>query len=130
MTTTQVLLAGAVAILALVAVFAGSPLTVWVFGHVDRRTPPAAGQGVLAAGVILRGGQMIGMLERTAVFVTVAAGWPEGMAGVVALKGLGRFAELRGSTEGTAERFIIGSFTSLLFAALLAGLARLAILHF
>ena len=55
----------------------------------------------------------------------VLFGWLLVIGAVIALKGLGRFAELRGDTPGTAERFLIGSFTSLLWAGVLAGLARL-----
>ena len=38
------------------------------------------------------------------------------IAYAVAIKGLGRYQELRSATPGTAERFIIGTFTSLLWA--------------
>jgi len=77
--------------------------------------------------VVLRGGQTIGLLERSAAFLTILAGYPEGVLGIIALKGLGRFAELRAPTEGAAERFIIGSFTSLLWASVLAAMARLTL---
>jgi len=132
-TVTQALLGGAILLAAVLAIFGGSPLTGWVFAHVERRSGGSATQpvtGIHAAAVVLRGGQTIGFLERTAVFLGLLAGWPEAMVGVIALKGLGRFAELRGTTEGAAERFIIGSFTSLLWAAVLGGLARLALEHY
>ncbi len=86
--------------------------------------------GLTAAAVVLRGGSVIGQLERTAVYVGIVVGWPEAIAGVIALKGLGRFAELRGDTDGAAERFMIGSFTSLLWAALLGGLGRACVTGF
>ena len=76
---------------------------------------------------MLRGGQTIGLLERSAAFLTILAGYPEGVLGIIALKGLGRFAELRAPSEGAAERFIIGSFTSLLWASVLATVARVAV---
>lgn len=83
------------------AIVLGSPLTTWVFRRVDRdaRTSPQ----VTKAASTLRGGRAIGWLERAAVLLTVIAGWPEGVALVVALKGLGRYGELRGATEGTAR---------------------------
>jgi hypothetical protein len=83
------------------------------------------------AGEVLRGGAWIGAFERCAVFATLAAGWPEGLAVVLALKGLGRYSELRGTpptasgvatSGGVAERFIIGSFASLLWASACAGI--------
>jgi hypothetical protein len=42
---------------------------------------------------------------------------------VLALKGLGRYPELRTDTEGAAERFIIGTFTSVLWAVACTGAA-------
>lgn len=115
--------AGAIA-LALAAIIGGSPVTLLVFRAVDSGRQGVS-PGVQAAGGVLRGGRAIGLLERAAVVATMLAGWPEGIGAVIALKGLGRFAELRGDTPGTAERFLIGSFTSLLWAGVLAGLARL-----
>ncbi|MGV1009320.1 MAG: hypothetical protein ACOYBY_12025 [Dermatophilaceae bacterium] len=103
-------------------------MTTWVFAHLD---PPSSGSarvaGIRAAGGVLRGGQTIGLLERSAVFLTVVAGYPEGVLGVIAVKGLGRFSELRAPTEGAAERFIIGSLTSLLWASVWAAVARAAV---
>jgi len=107
-------------------ILAGSPLTTWVFNRVDR-DPSGVSPQVMKAASTLRGGRVIGWLERAGVFLAILAGWPEGVAVVVALKGLGRYGELRGATEGTAERFLIGSFTSILFAAALALTARFVI---
>ena len=60
------------------------------------------------------------------MFATLVAGWPEGLALVLALKGLGRYPELRTqNVTGAAERFIIGTFTSALWAASAAGVVRL-----
>jgi hypothetical protein len=128
-TIPHILLTAAVVVSGLFAVFLGSPLTVWVLRHVERRSGRAPGQsvsGIERAELVLRGGQVIGLLERTAVFFGILSGWPEAMIGVVALKGLGRFADLQGQTEGAAERFLIGSMTSLVWASLLGGLARMA----
>ncbi len=71
----------------------------------------------------LRGGLWIGALERAAVAVCLLIGQPGGLALVVAVKGLGRYPELRAS--GAAERFIIGTFASFLWAAAAAGVAML-----
>lgn len=114
--------------LGVLAVLGGSPLTTWVFRRVDGSAAGRQGvRGMLAAEAVLKGGRTIGLLERAASYLCVVAGWPEGIAVVVALKGLGRFAELRSSSEGAAERFLIGSFTSLVFAAALGGLARVVV---
>lgn len=71
----------------------------------------------------LRGGLWIGAFERAAVAVSLLIGEPGGIAVVVAIKGLGRYAELK--APGAAERFIIGTFASLLWAAAAAGVAVL-----
>ena len=111
------------------AVVGGGPVTLAVFSLVDRSEsePPT----VTAAGSILRGGAWIGALERAATFATLTAGWPEGVAVVLALKGVARYPELRAdSTPGrhaVAERFIIGTFTSLLWAVGCALVARAAL---
>jgi len=72
----------------------------------------------------LRGGTWIGVLERLAVTATIAAGFPEGLAVVVAVKGLGRFSELSKNPD-SSERFVIGTLASLLWAAVVGGCARL-----
>ena len=90
---------------------------------------PAAGSGAVSvsSGRILRGGAIIGVLERLAVCLAILAGQPVAIAYVVAIKGLGRFAELK-ETPVAAERFIIGTLTSLLWAAGVAALARVLVL--
>jgi len=116
-----------------VAVVGGGPLTATVLSLVDRGVAGSA-EGAHAEEV-LRGGAWIGVFERAAVFATLAAGWPEGLAVVLALKGLGRYSELRADassaagaatatrpvTGGVAERFLVGSFASLLWAVACAG---------
>ncbi|NKX53999.1 hypothetical protein [Arthrobacter mobilis] len=72
---------------------------------------------------VLRGGAWIGVLERTAIAATLLAGWPEGLAVVLAVKGLGRYNEL--GQAGAAERFILGTFASVLWAAAATGIAVL-----
>lgn len=83
-----------------------------------------ADDSMRAAGEVLRGGAWIGALERLAVFGTLAARWPEGVAVALAVKGLGRYPELRsGNNAGATERFIIGTLISMAWAALCIYLA-------
>ncbi len=105
-----------IALLGFVAVFLGSPLVTLLLKHVDSSTSPEPT-------VALRGGLWIGRLERLAIFAAMLAGFPEGLAIVLAVKGLARYPELRATSPGTAERFIIGTFASVLFASACAGLA-------
>jgi hypothetical protein len=118
-TTALVVLAGAL------AVVGGGPVTTRIFAIVDRQEERP--QSLDRAGEVLRGGAWIGALERLAVFAGLAAGFPEGVAVVLALKGVGRFPDLRndGSGGATTERFIIGTFTSVLWAAACAGMVAL-----
>jgi hypothetical protein len=76
-----------------------------------------------AAGAQLRGGRAIGWLERLATYATLLAFFPVGIAAIVAVKGLARYPDLKAS-DGTAERFILGTLASLLFAAAAAGVAH------
>ena len=82
------------------AVLGGGVVTSSVFGLVDGMSAEHD-DSVRKAGEVLRGGAWIGALERLAVFVTVLAGWPEGLAVTLALKGLGRYPELRTETPGS-----------------------------
>ncbi|UWX98108.1 hypothetical protein N2K95_05425 [Arthrobacter zhaoxinii] len=76
---------------------------------------------------VLRGGLAIGMLERLAVAAAVLADEPVAIAYVVAVKGLGRYAELK-ETPAAAERFIIGTLASMLWAVAVAVPVRLLLL--
>ena len=67
----------------------------------------------------LRGGAWIGTLERLAIVATLLTRWPEGLAVILAVKGLGRYPELRRPTA--AERFIIGTLASALWAVACVG---------
>ncbi len=75
----------------------------------------------------LRGGTWIGLLERAAVTGAVLLGYPSAVAFVIAVKGLGRYPELR-ENPGASERFVIGSLASLLWAAAV-GVAGSAIIR-
>src|SRR3954449_2980878 len=105
----------------LAAVLGGGPVATAVLGAAD---PAAVG---VAGGPqdpsILRGGAWIGVLERAAVAATLLAGSAEGLAVVLAVKGLGRFAELR--APAAAERFIVGTLASGIWAAACVGVAHL-----
>ncbi len=126
-----------VAAAGLLAAVGGGPVTTRVFAFVDRsdrsdreRTSGDEDpqQTLDQAGQVLRGGAWIGALERLAVFGGLAAGFPEALAVVLALKGVGRFPDLRGdgrTGSATTERFIIGTFTSVLWAAACAGMVAL-----
>ena len=115
-------------LVAFVAVAGGGPVTSRIFSLVDGHERGHTEDTLDRAGEVLRGGAWIGALERAAVFASLAVGQPGGVAVVLALKGLGRYPELRNQENtGTAERFIIGTFTSVLWAAACAGVLRLAL---
>ncbi len=71
---------------------------------------------------VLHGGGWVGALERVGVAASLLAGWPEGLAIALAIKGLGRYPELR--DPAAAERFIIGTFASVLWACGCAGVGH------
>lgn len=73
----------------------------------------------------LRGGRVIGYLERLAVVTTLMAGWPEGLAIILAVKSLARYPELR--APHAAEQFIMGTFASVMWAVGMAGVEHLVI---
>ena len=120
-TTVLVVLAG------LLAVVGGGPVTTRIFAIIDHQDDVP--QTLDQAGDVLRGGAWIGALERLAVFAGLASGFPEGVAVVLALKGVGRFPDLRAEGRGGAatERFIIGTFASVLWAAACAGVVALVL---
>jgi len=88
--------------------------------------PDAPGTDIPPAAVheVLRGGLTIGVLERLAVTGAILAGFPEALAVVVAIKGVGRFTEL--ASGEARERFIIGTLASLIWACACAILVSLA----
>ncbi|SKB01890.1 hypothetical protein SAMN06295879_3378 [Agreia bicolorata] len=71
---------------------------------------------------VLRGGTTIGVLERLAIAGAVIAGFPEAIAVVIAIKGVGRFSELAASEA--KERFIIGTLASFVWACACALVLR------
>ncbi|HEX2177529.1 MAG TPA: hypothetical protein VHG70_16615 [Nocardioidaceae bacterium] len=110
-------------LLGLLAVAGGGPLAVAVLSVADHQSAtesaPSRPAESLDDGQVLRGGAWIGSLERVGIFATLAAGWPEGVAVVLAVKGVGRYQEL--GESGASERFIIGTSASVLWACACAG---------
>jgi len=105
----------------LAAVAAGGPIATAVLRAAD---PAAVGvSGGPQDPTILRGGAWIGVLERVAVAVSLLVGSADGLLVVLAVKGLGRYAELR--APAAAERFILGTLASALWAAGCVGVAVL-----
>ena len=88
--------------------------------------PPATGPIGTEAVKALRGGTWIGILERFAITGCLLAGEPGGIAFVVAIKGLGRYPELR-EHPVASERFVIGTLASMCWAATV-GVAANAVL--
>ncbi|MFC5999766.1 hypothetical protein ACFP6A_13685 [Quadrisphaera sp. GCM10027208] len=111
--------AGAVRVLTVAAAVAGGgPVTAALLRRAGR-PPQQAIEQPDEASEVLRGGAWIGVLERAAMSSTLLAGWPAGVPVVLAVKGLGRYPELR--HPGASERFIIGTLASLLWAAAVTG---------
>lgn len=132
------------------AVWGGSLVTVRVLRRAGRRIPaehagesrpaadaptpsdratPDAGDRIASAALVLRGGAWIGGLERLAIAGALLLGNPAAIALVVAVKGLGRYPELKENPEAS-ERFVIGTLASMLWAAAAgaAGAAAIAAL--
>jgi hypothetical protein len=119
-------------VLVVLAVLGGGSASTVVLALATRGSvPPGAYGGILVAPrgheddpsalrrptrEVLRGGATIGMLERLAVVAVILAGYPEALAVVIAIKGVGRFSEL-GEAAEARERFIIGTLVSWLWAA-------------
>lgn len=113
-------------LLALLGIVGGSPITIAVLGFSSRgATPPVDGEhggivvneGIAPLGhsaEVLRGGTIIGYLERLALIAAIVLGHLEIVAVLIAVKGLGRFSEL--DSPEIRERFIIGTLVSLVWA--------------
>ncbi len=109
------------------AVIAGGAVTELVLGLADT-TAPTTVIGPAGARIrreLLRGGTWIGILERIGILAALLV-WREGVALILAIKGLARYPELKaGPTSGAAERFIIGTLISFGWAAGCAGIGWL-----
>jgi len=121
--------------LSALGVVGGFPITVWVLSRATTSevSPDGDHGGIMLAGEgtktakreVLRGGWLIGYLERFAIVAAIVLGRFEIIAAVIAIKGLGRFSELDNAIA--RERFIIGTLTSMIWAgacALLIVLSR------
>ena len=122
--------------LALIGIVAGGPLATLVLAAATRGGAPDGDHGGIivpvaaAAGStartkpstreVLRGGLTIGYLERVIVVAAVLVGRWELLAGLIAIKGLGRFRDL--DAGAATERFIIGTLVSLTWAGLCGAL--------
>lgn len=115
------LVAGGTVMAVAAAIGAGGAVTTAVLRAAD---PSAVGvPGGPQDPDVLRGGAWIGVLERAGVSIALLAGSAEALVVVLGVKGLGRYAELR--APAAAERFIIGTLASALWAAACVGVAVL-----
>ncbi len=100
----------------------GAVLVPWVLRRTERELDAEA-----AAARVLAGSTWIGLLERLAITVSILAGYPEGVAVVVAIKGLGRVYELR-DRPWEREHFVVGTLASVAWAGM-CGLAGRGLVH-
>lgn len=107
-------------VVAAAAASSGYGLVRWVLRAASKSADGGEPQDDAEQAKTLRGGTWIGILERIGVVVTIMAGHPAGIAYIVAIKGLGRYPELKNHPE-VSERFVIGTLASILWAALLGG---------
>lgn len=83
-----------------------------------------AGTPTQTAQTKLRGGRLIGPMERLFIGSMMVAGEPTGIAIVIAAKGLLRLPEIQrdpGKIDEFTEYFLIGTFASMLIAIAVAG---------
>ncbi|MFC6357218.1 hypothetical protein [Luethyella okanaganae] len=141
-TSVPHVIGGLIALLGLaLAIFGGGPAAVLALSLATHDSvPPGLHGGIMvrdalilddktpmtdARHEVLQGGTTIGVLERAAATGAIIAGFPEALAIVVAIKGVGRFTEL--AAAEARERFIIGTLASLTWACLCGAIVRLAI---
>lgn len=151
--SAQWLLAAVIVVVSLViSVWAGGRITTFVLGRAsqspdaaesltdtdddsDSPHPGAAVEQVRAstddadveAETPLRGGRWIGRIERAAATLAFLAAYPAAIAIIVAIKGLGRYPEIRKSPSAS-EKFVIGTLTSLTLSSLIGALGHWALL--
>jgi hypothetical protein len=109
----DVLAVAGISVVALaLSIGAGAWLVPLVLRHAASTGAPAQAEAL----AVLGNGTWIGLLERLAITGTILAGYPEGVAVVVAVKALGRLPELR-EHPVAGERFVVGSLASLVWSA-------------
>ena len=119
-------------VVALIGIVAGNPITLAVLAAaskgsgsrmitgmhggiiVDNRASAVTTPTAAAPREVLRGGTLIGYLERLALISAIVLGRIEIVAVLIAVKGLGRFSEL--DSAEVRERFIIGTLVSMVWA--------------
>lgn len=109
------------------AVITGGAVANVILSLADTTTPTTVvgPTGARIKRQLLRGGTWIGILERIGILAALLT-WAEGVALILAIKGLARYPELKaGPTSGAAERFIIGTLISFGWAAGCAGIGWL-----
>ncbi len=132
----DLVLKGAVLLAGGVFAMLGNGVIRWLLRRIDQAARQAVDEevrqtrqqlGLVEAQKELPGGRWVGILERIAIYACIVSGFASGMAIVLAVKGLGRYADLKTESEsGTSrkgELFIIGTFASVLWAAMWAGVA-------
>lgn len=102
--------------LAVLAAFGGGPIATSALRLTDPRPRIEQHEGAPGPATpdLLRGGAVVGLLERVSTLTLLLIGYPEGIAVLLAIKGVGRFGELK--VPAAPERFIVGSLASLLWA--------------
>jgi len=97
---------------------------------VEKLIMPLYGELDQGVGGLPGGGQYIGWLERSIVFLLMFINFPNGIGFLIAAKSILRFGEVRDpSHRKTAEYIIIGTFLSFGWALLVSVLTQQAIAH-
>ena len=119
----DLVLKGLIIVVCGLAALLGNPIIRALLRRIDP-PQPKADPTLIEAQQRLPGGRWIGILERAATYACIVAGFPAGLAFILVVKGLGRYPELRtGNDPRLGELFIIGTFASMLWAGVWAGIA-------
>lgn len=113
-----------VALAILVSAGGGYLVVIGLFRLIAKE-PQRSNSGTSADNV-LRGGTWIGILERAATTAAIIAGQPMLIGVIVAIKGFGRFDQLR-DNPAASEKFTVGTLASLVWAGAVGAAANLLI---